>query len=357
MLSPGSAVSTYRIQQFAARAGVTVKTLHHYDRLGLLRPQRTPAGYRVYTDVDLQRLAQITALKLVGIPLKQIAPLLGGAEALEDVLRSQRELLTLKRQAIDRAIEAIDEAGRRRQAGGTADADILRALIEAIEMQNNEDVLRVFFDDDVWVRWRAEHPAWPGPEWHGLLGDVERARDREPADAEAQALLARWNTLVETDIGNSPGVRRAFTKAWHDWATKPATRPPLFATYDTDRILRFIVNASYAMVLEQNRSATPGARPRVSPTRLRFFHEARALLGTDPAGAAGQDLGRRMTALIRDELGDDPDLLVDLQRAWQRRQNWPEAVLEFIASTYEADVPTWQAVTDYMDAAMEAARS
>src|SRR3954471_19038793 len=221
MLSPGSAMSTYRVQQFAARAGVTVKTLHHYDRLGLLRPHRTAAGYRVYTDADLKRLAQITALKLVGIPLKQIAPLLRGAEAVEDVLRWQRDLLKLKHQGLDRAIEAIDEAGRRRQAGGATDADILRTLIEAIEMQNNEEGLRVFFDDAVWVGWGAEHPAWPGPEWHGLLGDVERALDRDPADPEAQALLARWNALVETDIGSNPGVRRAFTKAWHNWATKP----------------------------------------------------------------------------------------------------------------------------------------
>ncbi len=347
---------TYRVRQFAELAGVTIKTLHHYDRLRLLRPQRTAAGYRVYSEDDLQQLARITALKLVGIPLREIAPLLHGQpESLDEVLRSQRAVLTMKRQALDRAIEAIDEASRRRQAGGSTDADILRALIEAIEMQNHDDALKIFFDEEVFVQWRAQHPDWPGHEWHALLGDVEAALDRDPAGPEAQALLQRWNALVESDIGNVPAVRRAFTKAWHNWAKNPETRPPMFAGYDTNRILRFIVNATGAMAMARAKASPPAVPPRVSPTRLRLFNDAKALLGTSPDSEAGRDLGRRMTALIRDELGDDPELLADLRRAWQRRHNWPEAMVEYVASTYDLDVPTWYAVADYLDAAMAAA--
>lgn len=68
----------YRVKAFAARAGVTVKTLHHYDRLDLLKPRRTPSGYRAYSDADLERLEQIGALKVIGVPLKEIAQLLKG---------------------------------------------------------------------------------------------------------------------------------------------------------------------------------------------------------------------------------------------------------------------------------------
>ena len=47
----------FRINEFAEKAGVTVRTLHHYDRLGLLKPSsRTGAGYRLYTEQDLARL-------------------------------------------------------------------------------------------------------------------------------------------------------------------------------------------------------------------------------------------------------------------------------------------------------------
>ena len=62
----------YQIQEFAQLAGVTVRALHHYDPLGLLRPRRTPSRYRLYSDSDLERLEQIAALKFLGVSLKQI---------------------------------------------------------------------------------------------------------------------------------------------------------------------------------------------------------------------------------------------------------------------------------------------
>src|SRR3954463_10359264 len=83
--------SVYRVQAFADLAGVTVRALHHYDRLALLRPKRTGAGYRLYSLADLQRLEQIVALKFLGLPLKQIKTVLDrDARALPEVLRAQR---------------------------------------------------------------------------------------------------------------------------------------------------------------------------------------------------------------------------------------------------------------------------
>ena len=82
----------YKVQEFAAQAGVTVKALHHYDRLGLLRPGRTAAGYRVYQEADLQTLEQIIALKFLGIPLKDIGTVLERpALRWRDTLRVQRQ--------------------------------------------------------------------------------------------------------------------------------------------------------------------------------------------------------------------------------------------------------------------------
>jgi DNA-binding transcriptional MerR regulator len=86
-----------RVHEFAQLAGVTVKALHHYDRLGLLKPARSAAGYRLYAASDLERLEQIIALKFLGIPLTQIAGVLDrtGAE-LRDALRLQIEALEVK---------------------------------------------------------------------------------------------------------------------------------------------------------------------------------------------------------------------------------------------------------------------
>ena len=67
-----------RAREFADLAGVTVRTLHHYDRLGLLKARRSDTGYRLYSERDLERLEQVVALKFLGVPLKQIKALLDG---------------------------------------------------------------------------------------------------------------------------------------------------------------------------------------------------------------------------------------------------------------------------------------
>jgi len=84
----------YQVQEFAELAGVTVRALHHYDQLGLLKPRRTQAGYRLYSLRDFERLEQIVALKFLGIPLKQIRTLFHReAHALPEALRMQRRVL------------------------------------------------------------------------------------------------------------------------------------------------------------------------------------------------------------------------------------------------------------------------
>ena len=85
---------TYRTGEFARLAGVTPRTLRHYDRLGLLKPRRTAAGYRVYADRDLERLVQVVALKFIGIPLKKIGRLAATTRAhLTEALRAQCQVL------------------------------------------------------------------------------------------------------------------------------------------------------------------------------------------------------------------------------------------------------------------------
>src|SRR5207248_10439792 len=76
-MSPREAMNgvngVYHVQEFARRAGVTVRALHHYDQLGLLKPSgRSAAGYRLYRDADLVRLQQIVTLKFIGLSLQQI---------------------------------------------------------------------------------------------------------------------------------------------------------------------------------------------------------------------------------------------------------------------------------------------
>src|SRR5947207_15711345 len=92
----------YRASEFAELAGVTVRTLHHYDRLGLLKPSgRTAAGYRLYGERDFARLQQIITLKFIGFPLNQIKKLLDRRDFdLAKIFRFQQQIMEEKRKQL-----------------------------------------------------------------------------------------------------------------------------------------------------------------------------------------------------------------------------------------------------------------
>jgi MerR family transcriptional regulator, thiopeptide resistance regulator len=81
---------TWRIGELARETGLTVRTLHHYDQLGLLSPlSRTEGGHRCYTSGDVRRLHRIVALRSLGISLEQIGTLLDGDPDPAGLLRRQ----------------------------------------------------------------------------------------------------------------------------------------------------------------------------------------------------------------------------------------------------------------------------
>ncbi|MGO9864320.1 MAG: MerR family transcriptional regulator [Terriglobales bacterium] len=216
--------SSYRIGEFAELAGVTVRALHHYDRIGLLKPQRGSSGFRLYRLEDLERLEQIAALKFLGIPLQEIKLLLKqGPLKLVDSLHVQREALAEKRRLIDRAMVAIAAAEKAIQSGQTTDASILRKIIEVIDMQPQENFMRKYYTDQAWVeKERILHETPPEvwqknmQAWRQLFAEIEAAVDLDPASESAQALTKRWLQLAETAHGGNEAVRAGNIDAWKD---------------------------------------------------------------------------------------------------------------------------------------------
>ena len=142
----------YRAHEFARLAGVTVRALHHYDRIGLLKARRNDSGHRLYTAGDLERLEQIAALKFLGIPLKEIKALLeSNPLTLLDSLRLQLGALTEKREQIDRAIHAIEQAEKLVSVGLPSEA-VLRKIIKAIETPTTGDFMKKYYTEEAWAK-------------------------------------------------------------------------------------------------------------------------------------------------------------------------------------------------------------
>lgn len=107
------------VGRLAELAGVTVRTLHHYDEIGLVRPSaRTAAGYRVYGAADVQRLRQVLLYRRLGFGLREVTELVNDPEVDAVAhLRRQRSLLAEQRGQLDSMLAAIDKELEARAMG------------------------------------------------------------------------------------------------------------------------------------------------------------------------------------------------------------------------------------------------
>ena len=184
---------------------------------------------------DLDRLERIVALKFLGIPLKQIKAVLDrDTRSLPAVLRTQRQALEEKRRRLEIAIEAIREAEQTVGATGMPDASVIRRIIEVIEMQENTEYFKQFYDQDAWaalekrraemtpeMRQRAENGT---RRWMELFHDVEAAMaaNVDPATEQAQALGAHWKALVEEFTQGHRGISQGLQTLWANKEQWPA---------------------------------------------------------------------------------------------------------------------------------------
>jgi len=148
----------YTVSEVARLAGVTVRTLHHYDDVGLLAPdERSDAGYRLYEHGDLERLQEILFFRELGFGLEAIKAAIDdpGHDRLT-ALQRQRSLVEAKSAHLHRMIAAIDAAIEAHQRGTT---------------MNEEDMFDVFGEFDP-----REYEAEVEERWSGELLDESRRR-------------------------------------------------------------------------------------------------------------------------------------------------------------------------------------
>jgi DNA-binding transcriptional MerR regulator len=160
----------YSIAAFARLAGVTVKMLRHYERIGLLAPKRTSAQHRRYSLRDLQRLERIIALKSLGLPLASIKTLLkGGAMSLS----ACRETLEDKRAQLDHAINVLKQIDKHARA----------------------PALTSFFRESAWDRWEARR-------------DKHAAATPRPPDRASESRIAVFREIVAA-LAENPSSEHA----------------------------------------------------------------------------------------------------------------------------------------------------
>lgn len=242
-----------KVSEFAEKAGVTVRTLHHYDRLGLLKPsERNHAGYRLYGERDLVRLQQISTLKFIGLPLNQIKDVLDGHDLdLPATLSLQRRLLTDKSRQIELALRAIEEAERSMGPTHAPDWAALKKIIEVMEMETKNEWMKKYYSEDAQAKiaqkaanFTPEMQAQVTQQWNELIREVESAirSKQDPAGAPARGLAERWAGMTRGFTGGDPEIQKGLNKLYADQANWPATFQKPFS----DEVWNFIRQAMTA---------------------------------------------------------------------------------------------------------------
>lgn len=151
------------VKEVADLTGVTVKTLHHYHKIGLLQPaDRTEAGYRLYGKEDLKLLQEILFYKELDVPLKEIKKLIEEKKSRIDVLKEQRYFMQEKKKHLDSLSTRIDEAIEAEETGHEIDEQLMFRGItlsqwmahledhsEKIEEKWNVDVSEIDIEDPI----------------------------------------------------------------------------------------------------------------------------------------------------------------------------------------------------------------
>lgn len=192
----------YTVRQLAAIAGISVRTLHHYDAIGLLSPPRDPSnGYRRYDHASLLRLQQILFLRELGLSLDEISAaldrsgfdLLRALEQHRAALRERQRRLSLLMQTVERTIRhlkgEIEMSGDELFAGFSEEQQA--AYEEEAAQRWDED--RVRESNRLWRSYSDEKKRAILEEGRAIYRDLAAVMTDGPASAAAQAGIRRWH--------------------------------------------------------------------------------------------------------------------------------------------------------------------
>jgi DNA-binding transcriptional MerR regulator len=202
-----SGARRYQVKELSEAAGVSIRTLHHYDAIGLLVPSgRTRAGYRLYTDDDLLRLQQVLIGRELGLALEEIRKMLDspGFDRRQALLRQRAELAgrvdrtTRMLRAVDGALRALQQEEAMVDVNGLFDGfDPARYEAEAMERWGGSEAHRESarrtggYSREDWKRYMAESAA--------IMRDATAAMRAggKPSDAEAMDVAERHRLSID----------------------------------------------------------------------------------------------------------------------------------------------------------------
>ncbi len=240
---------------------MTVRTLHHYEEIGLLpASERTGSGHRRYTAADVRRLYQIKALRQLGLPLDRIGGGLAGADDWRRLLTDHLEELRQQSDQIATLMKHVRGLLHRLDGADLPDAQSFLATIEAMSM------FRTYFSQqsrELLAERRAQLGAAGAEaakrEWKAMVAQVHEHLDRGTpvSDPAVQRLLADWDALASRFHGDDPRVKAAAARMWQENQAALSERAGWSATEGRDIVTYLREARAYACGQPRDTPADP----------------------------------------------------------------------------------------------------
>jgi len=242
-------IAAWKVGDLARRTGLTVRTLHHYDEIGLLKPSlHTEAGHRLYTTGDLARLQQVLSLRQLGFALEEIRTCLDRAdfsprEVVGRHLARLREQMALQQRLCAR-LEAVAAS---LQAEEEVSAEEFLQTIEVMTMMDRyytPEQLEAFKQRAAQVGpERIQQASADWAELHALVR-AEMDKGTDPGAPAVQALVQRWRALVREFSGGDPGIEQAVKRLWQEQGDQLIAQFGM--TYDPRPMAEYLSKAAAA---------------------------------------------------------------------------------------------------------------
>src|SRR3954453_5478304 len=190
------------VGEVAALAGVTVRTLHHYDQIGLLSPSgRTAAGYRQYAPADLDRLHRVLLYRELGFPLEEVATLLDAPPADPEAhLRRQHRLLRERLERTEAMVAAVEKEMEARQMGiSLTPEERVEIFGGGFSEEHQAEAEERWGDTEAWTQSQRRTSAYTKEDWLRIKAEADdvNARFTEAMRAGAAADSERAMDVAE----------------------------------------------------------------------------------------------------------------------------------------------------------------
>ena len=198
------------VGQVADEFGVTVRTLHHYDEIGLVRPHRTASGYRLYSGDDLERLRHVVVYRRLGFPLEEIGPLLDDPHTdVEAHLRRQRAAVVSRLDEMRDLVAALDRALEARMTGMALTPEEQKELFgEGFSEQYAREAEERWGDTDAWRQSRERTTRHTKDDWRRIAAEGDEITMRF-------ATLKRAGTPADAvEAMDAAEAHRAYIDRW-----------------------------------------------------------------------------------------------------------------------------------------------